>query len=240
MSRKFISGQHQYLRYTGDLGVSGYPVSISMLFRCSGATPLMWWSEDGGSKRVQTDQHADGAMDAYFNGSPSNGYMEPSRKFSLNGWHHQAVVLYSSTSRYTVIDAIWGSGAALNSATIDWHAMSYIELGGNTREPRYGNCEIAEVAIWEAYQLTAAQVRLLSMGFRPDCIGTAPHNYWPLAGTASPEPDIVGSKNLTLYGDSAPAQGAQPVFAIAPPMIDGIVPGIGPEWWPFFLRYLYS
>lgn len=104
----------------------------------------------------------------------------------LNGvqvYFHVVAAPFAATSKYTM----------------------FIDAGNEGSSSHQFLGRLADAAIWNA-GLTASQAAALAAGVRPYRIQRANLvGYWPLEGTASPEPDVINGNNGTLTGTSAAA-----------------------------------
>jgi hypothetical protein len=124
-------------------------------------------------------------------------------------WQHIAGVFASSTSRIAFANGVASSPET--TAAIPT-GLNQILIGNNSGH--YGNGDIAEAAVWNV-ALSALEIATLAAGVSPLLVRpSALVFYAPLSGFGSPEPDIIGRRNLTLT--NAPTAAAHPrLFALS-------------------------
>jgi hypothetical protein len=131
----------------------------------------------------------------YTDATTSTGY-------STGTWHHAAGVWASSTSRAAYIDG--GSKGTDTTSKSPSSAPNSLLIGSienadGSSMLQYMSGIIAQATIWNA-ALTDAEVAVLAAGYSPILI--RPQSlwaYWPLVARTSPEIDVVGGYDLTLY-----------------------------------------
>lgn len=123
---------------------------------------------------------------------------------STGAWHHLAwtydagstandPIMYVDGSSVTVTEVQAPSGTLLTTGTA-------FLIGNRNDGIRHWNGKIAEVAHWNRI-LSAGEIATLgTSGFTPGCIKSGLVAYWPLQGTASPEPELIAAANGTLTG----------------------------------------
>jgi len=88
-----------------------------------------------------------------------------------------------------------GTGSTLATANLSGQTFLFASLASVLY-----NGALGAIALWDE-SLSDSDVALLGAWRRPDLVDpTNLISYWPLAGTASPEPDSVGGLDLTLVG----------------------------------------
>lgn len=125
-----------------------------------------------------------------------------------NAWHHAAVVYSSASARSAYVDG--GSKGSSSGTSVTPTAPVNCTVGASTAGASgYTNGRIAEAAVWNV-GLTDGEVLSLSQGVMPYRVRrSALVAYWPLFGSASPEPDLSGhARNLTLVNAPAAANHA--------------------------------
>ncbi len=134
--------------------------------------------------------------------TPASEQVNTLNSVLINQWQHAAWGEISQTSRWCVLNGdLINKGVNLNSIdfpeSMDETAIG-VEISGTGRNEHFSG-DIAEVAIWDGYELTDAQVIALSRGLKPNQIDPPPTHYWPLRGRLDPEPDVMPSPaNMTL------------------------------------------
>lgn len=119
--------------------------------------------------------------------------------YLVNTWHHAFAVEVSSTNHRILLD---GAGLGISVVDTTPTGIDRISIGrkGDSTPSSYFSGRIAEVAMWNV-ALSDAQALELAGGvpvlrMRPDALV----EYWPCFGVGAPEPDYIGSNNLTVTG----------------------------------------
>ena len=155
---------------------------------------FLWRSWDG------TNAH----LVAQANASSSPGAATTTAADSTGVWHHACAVFASSTSRSIYLD---GTNKITNTTSITPSSGSITGTRIGDSDADCFDGDLAEVAIWNA-ALSDAEVASL---FVSNGVGVYPTDvkvanlvaYWPVLGSSSPEPDDVGSNDLTLFNSPA-------------------------------------
>jgi len=136
----------------------------------------------------------------------------------VDTWFHVAHVCRNDAGTYrhrVVLDGDWANSTEapytrptgldlLTIGALRFNANDFISLNGM----------VAHFAVWDGAVLSQAQVEALAVGADPRTIqSTNLIQYCRIAGSVSPEPDIVGTYDLTLVGSPTRADG---------PTVDGI------------------
>jgi hypothetical protein len=140
--------------------------------------------------------------------------------FSANTWHHACAIGRNATDRSVFID---GGSEGTNAQDKTPANLDRTSIGrtGDSTPTFYMSGRIAEAAVWNV-DLTDDEVVSLAGGVSP--LRVRPESlvaYWPLYGVGSPEPDYIGTYDLTLFsGDSGPVVAdhapVQPPFGFDP------------------------
>lgn len=133
-------------------------------------------------------------------GGSASGKATSGLNVTIGQWGHWCGLFPSVASRTIFFNGIdkqtdaTGLGA-MASLTTFWVAATGLGAASSQRGM------FAEIGVWDAV-LSDADVALLGASkYAPSMV--SPGNlvaYWPLAGVASPEPDVVGGRDLTLTG----------------------------------------
>lgn len=211
MSRLFDDAAQQYLSNANGIATNA-PATLAAWFRSDDTTILqcMIGLFNGGDyfylQAAGTDAQK---IYAAAGDNPNFETAATTAGYNANTWHHACAVFASSTSRSAYLDG--GSKGTnvnfCNPTGLDTtHIGTTWGAGGNHFSGR-----IAEAAIWNV-ALTDDEVLALAGGVSPTRIRPGSiQAYWPLYGTASPEPDYRGTYNMTLnngptQADHAPVQ----------------------------------
>lgn len=140
-------------------------------------------------------------------------------EITANTWHHAFGVWASSTSRTVILDGDVSSKGT-NTNTVDFPTLNNTNIGklaapGDNFD--FFDGRIAEIPAWDV-SLADNEATSLSNGvslyrIRPvDLI-----HHWPLYGRNSPEPDFIGTVDMTL--ENSPSQAdhspGMPNFALS-------------------------
>lgn len=223
MSRNFVRASGDLASYAGAV-VAGMPMTVSAWYYpntlTSGQThALASLSDNAGNEYVYLHVMEDGGsfkvgagQRMVSGGTHANAFSTASP--SVGTWNHAAAVFGSTTSRAAYLD---GANKGTNATNVGAAGSAYTVSGvgafkfsGSTH---HADGRIGEVAWWNVV-LTDDEIEDLAAGVRPALI--RPESlvaYWRIKGNDSPEPDEVGSADLTLVGP--------PLQAPDPPMQDG-------------------
>jgi hypothetical protein len=230
MSRSVTGGSGLY---TASVPVSSNTFTVAGWFYCTSVPSdnrAIWSFGDDTDSNYQAlliRGSQSGALRQYdqvyagFGGDPTGNVM------IANAWQHFAVVGSGNSSRRVVLNGDWANSSA-GTDTFTWYAEQfYLGVAGANEQAQdfFLTGLLAHVAVWNS-ALSQAQVEGLAgpftsgsqsgSGDNPLAVQTANLvAYWPLVGTASPEPDDQGSYDLTLL--SSPTQGASDPTVDAPP-----------------------
>ena len=126
--------------------------------------------------------------------------------WTANTWHHVCGIEASPTDRRAYLDG-GNKGTDATSRTPAGLDRTSIARAGFLPSGFAFSGDLAHVAVWDA-ALTDAEVASLAAGASPLSMRRdSLIAYWPVGGH-SPEPDIVGGLDMTLFG--APAQSEEP------------------------------
>ncbi len=117
---------------------------------------------------------------------------------STGSWQHFAVVANSSTS-YSIFYNGANKATQTTALTMTLSNLNRVRLGERSYDNTLGfDGLLAYMATWDGVALSDSQVlELYTKG--PLLVGSA-NAYWPLTSNSSPEPDDVGSNDLTVNG----------------------------------------
>ncbi len=174
------SGVNQAIAFLGDKDETEH--AWKLLFRLGS---LQWFIQAGGSAAVAT------------------ATLDP----SINVWHHALAVEASTTSRAVYLD---GGNKGTNASTRDVQGADRTAVGreADSVPSREFSGLLAHIAWWNV-ALTDSEVASLGAGVSP--LNIRRDNlvsYVPLNGVHSPETDVVGGVDLTVFG--TPSQGFEP------------------------------
>ncbi len=208
MARSF-NGSSDVASYGTIAGLNGASAaSISAwLYRSSTGTTcglggVAGSSAGGGTNRFSCIWFTDARL--YFSAGQSGtgGYAYAS--LSGTGWRHVTLVFdgsESGTARAKLyIDGTAASVTYLSTPGTALGNVSPFVLGKDASD-RFCGGAVAEVGLWVGTALAAGQCAALGVGVVPPAV-LLPTLYSPLAGRASPEPDLVGGYSGTLTGTS--------------------------------------
>ncbi len=149
-----------------------------------------------------------------------------------NIWHHGYCEEISSTLRRAVLDADFAN-EGVDTTSVVFPAMNVSHIGAAQQLTigRHMDGRIAEVAIWNGYACTNAQILALSKGASPFEIGAPlPTHFWPLWGLNSPEVDLgLGTERLMTLSSASIDPDLDPPFArgrqivMAPSIVDTVI-----------------
>lgn len=142
---------------------------------------------------------------------------------SAAAWHHY-MLTYDRTAQDPYANSKIYIDGSLASATYshagvapdssNWVSdLLYVMSRGGTTE--FGAGRVADLALWNNSLLTATDAVNMAAGYHPNNatkVSVTPTQYWPLLGTASPEPATIGGVALTVSGA---------VFVADPPYAGG-------------------
>lgn len=225
MSRVF-DAVDDYLSYAGAV-ITGTPYTISAWGK-SDATDavtrtLVSIGSDAATDQYLALQRYSASAYVYVKNGATVGEINVTG-LTANNWHHQAFVSSGDASRYSFRDA---TKSTQNTTSVAPNSYGLTRIGGRAQSGGTPNDlwdgKLAHVAVWNI-ALTDAQITLLAKGANP--LDIAPDNlvaYWPLAGTASPEPDDKNNYDMTVNGATADTgdnptlwpQGKLPIYVTA-------------------------
>ena len=173
--------------------------------------------------RIRLDDANDG-QPQFIIGSAGTAVATATAAITAGTWHHVCGVAVSTTDRRCFLD---GGNKGTNTTSKGDPTVTETAIGSRTSTNDFFDGKLAEIAIWNI-ALTDAQVLMLArrvspLSIRPDALV----HYWPLYGVGSPEPDYIGTLNMTLNNtptidDNPPVQptwgydyGWQGLFTVA-------------------------
>ncbi len=210
MARLF-DGVDDYLENT-PAPVTASPFTVAGWFRTSNMDDLqdIWAVSNGGATNKAYRCQANGPETTpvadtfrYNATSGPNSFTDTTTGYSSNVWHHFAAVEASATDRRAFID---GGSKGTSDKDRTPAGIDTTRIGALSTFLFDG--DLAHIAVWNVV-LSDAEIaslyggRISPLRFRRDAL----ISYWAVGGQ-SPEPDIVGGINLTLF--SAPAQSEEP------------------------------
>lgn len=140
-------------------------------------------------------------------------------------WHHAAGVFASDASRIAYVD---GSAAVTDTFSVTPNARDRVAVAAradNSLGTRLDG-RVAEVALWNI-ALSGAEIASIVAGASPISVqASALVGYWPLCGTADPEPDVDGNTGSLVLTGSPPFI-AHPISNILCSVSPGDNPPIG-------------
>lgn len=142
---------------------------------------------------------ASGLIDAHYSSVATGGVISSSATgMTANTWGHAAAVFASATSRTAYRNGVAGTPetTSCTPSTIDTMGVAAQYL--NPSWTGFCNGRIADIGIWNV-ALTVNEIAALARGVSPLRIRRLSLiAYLPLHGFASPEPDFIGARSLTL------------------------------------------
>lgn len=202
MARDLESGSSQYLEYAGAV-LAAEPISVSAWIKpesAATATAVFSLGVNGGVARhtlVHTSLSTIQA--ASTNSGGSGGQSTSAGTAPVGSWTQVGAMFGSSSSRKAVRNGVI---ATENTTALTISGLNRTLLGAryNTTLGAYFDGVVAEVGVWDV-ELTQAEWTALSKGISP--LAVRPANlvaYWPLFGGSSPEPNRLGSGDMTVTG----------------------------------------
>lgn len=127
----------------------------------------------------------------------ASGIAASTTGYTTNQWTHACAVFRSATSRDAYIDG-GSKGSETTSATPAGLDRTSIGVRESLAPAAFFNGDLQEAAIWNV-DLTDAEVALLATGVQPTMVrAESLVAYWPIFGDDSPEPDEIGTFDLTV------------------------------------------
>lgn len=216
MSRE-LNGTSQYMRHTGTQIVAGGQFTVCGWFygpQQSAFKNVFVLGGSGFTPKVSI--LVTGVSPARVYCGYTGGYAAyPSTTCTINNWHHYAFWHDGSDFINCCVDGDWANRNTDGiAATIG--ALQDLTMGEDGGGGDFFQGLLAHPAVWNTL-LTQAQIEGLAGPFSGGVQSGSGNNpqavqagnlvaYWPLVGTASPEPDIIGGFDLTLF--NSPTQGA--------------------------------
>lgn len=148
----------------------------------------------------------------------SSGVSASASGFVADVWQHVAGVWTSFTDRLVYLG---GTAGTTNTTNLDPPTPDTTYVGRLSRlaPTDYAAGKIAVVAVWNI-ALSGADIATLAGGTLPTSVQAANLiAYWPMMSGMSPEPDDIGTLDLTVNGttfdsgDTPPVGGASPVLS---------------------------
>lgn len=202
MARTFVAASSQSLGYVGA-PLTTVPLTLACWFKpasvAGGTNKSLVSLDDGAANEFLLRSVASGGAVA----AVANTGISTTAGTQSNGvWGHAAAVFASSTSRTSYLN---GVAATVDTTNVTPSGINGTHVGRLWAASQFADGDIAEVAIWNV-ALSAADMAALALGISPSMIRPdALVFYAPLIGVGSPEPDLVGRRNLTVTGATAAA-----------------------------------
>jgi hypothetical protein len=213
VSRKFVRANGDFLYQAIGAPVTAYPITLSCWFQTPLADPgsnqviLYVGNRNSGhdSAGIFLDHGASGKISGVTEDTVGAFHTTTSNTIpAANTWYQVIYVLTNTTTRALYVNGV--AAAVDDAATVTLGGTANgVTVGGDIIAAAGANGDfgglIAEAALWNI-SLNTSDVSALAAGFPTYLI--QPLNlksYYPLWGTASPEPDLGGSRfNLTITG----------------------------------------
>jgi hypothetical protein len=211
VARDFTRASSEFLE-ASTTPVTGYPVTLSCWFNADDITGqhVLFGIFDTGATNadaIYLEATGNAAGDPVrATSAQNNGFSSASTStgFSASTWNHAAGVFSSATSRDAYLN---GGGKASNATSRTPSGLSRILVSRfkSNAVDVYSDCQIAEAAIWDV-ALSDEEIASLAKGVSPLLVRPASLVFYaPIFGTQSPEPEIVGARDLTVTGTSKSA-----------------------------------
>jgi hypothetical protein len=201
MSRLFDDATPDYLQSDTAI-VSAAPMTVSAWIRLDdlSSDQVFFWCGDKDDPTEAFTLQFDNSNQIEWRTIDGSGGARASTStgVTIDTWHHIAGTEISTTSRAAWID---GGSKGTNSSTRSPSGTDRTAIGmsRDSSPSRETSGNIAHVAVWDAV-LSDSEIASLAAGVSPLRIRRGSLiAYWPLNGQ-SPEIDVVGSLNLTLFG----------------------------------------
>ena len=186
--------------------VTTYPCTISCWFRSdnSGKNQTLAGLFDntvshGWFAILRIDGAAGDDVDAGARESGGSSFASSTTNYSTDTWHHACGTWVDDNSRSAFIDG-GSKGTNTVGRTPNTPNQFWVGRAGDSSPADTMSGRICEVGLWNIV-LSDDEIAGLGKGAR--VLGTRPQSlkgYWPILGVGSPEPDYIGSNNLTLDG----------------------------------------
>src|SRR5271166_3146503 len=120
-----------------------------------------------------------------------SAFLNGTTQLTLNTWAHLAITCTAGGISQLYLNGVanGSTGGGANNLT------GIVSIGSNGLGTHFFQGCLADAAVWNT-NLSGGQIATLAAGARANTI--LPGNlvgYWPLGGTASPEPDLSGNNN---------------------------------------------
>lgn len=216
MARFFVDTSQQYiLRNSAPVGIA--PMTVACWYKTDELKieALVWIGDKDSSQdfwelRLSTTNVVWSAVDA---SSASATKGTP----SINVWEHACGVEVNNGSRYCYLNGVAGNQNT-GGRTPDAADRVAVGLRADVSPLYYFDGSIAEVGIWNV-ALTAAEVAILGAGYSP--LFVRPQSlvgYWPLIGRTSPEIDLIGKRDLTLFNSPTTSEHPPVIYPATMPV----------------------
>jgi hypothetical protein len=229
MARSLSTAGPDFLSWTADQPLTGYPLTVAGWFNTTNAGALqrpISMQDAGASKLVGFLVGYPGAGQFTTQIAMSTGNVLPtsSGTVTANTWQHGAHVSASSSNHTVYLDG----GNSTNDTTLRGFesGMDRIYLGtANAGAIHNFGGLLAEFGIWDA-ALDADEIAALAKGLSP--LMVRPESllfYAPLQSRASPEIELIGRRELTLTGTTVADHPR--IYTPAGPPFASSVPAVG-------------
>ena len=125
---------------------------------------------------------------------------------SASAWHHILITYDGSSTANDPIIYVDGSSVTVTRSVAPTGSLitgsGAYYIGNENAGIRVWNGRLAEFGVWSRI-LSSGEATTLNGGFTPSCLPSGLVAYWPIQGTASPEPELIAAANGTLTGTAA-------------------------------------
>lgn len=209
MSRAFNGNSANFLSYAGSpISAWTSPATISVWVKTTAVTADMYVvnlgrpaNAEGQAILCRGAQTGDPVSGQSINGGTN--YADTSAGYGSGSWEHLCYTFGGAAGSYAM--KIYLDGASAGTGTGNASSSSVITRVGLRVFGSSGafTGDIAELAIWNL-KLSDAEVVQLASGADPQTVQAGNlQMYCPILGDDSPEPDLVGSYDLTINGTLA-------------------------------------
>jgi hypothetical protein len=209
VSRVFNNNTANFL--SAGSAIASLPFTIAGWFKPADVSTaqVLWSTADtaGDENYHMVQLLANATIEVRSRQGASSGASVTAGTVSVNTWTHVAAVLRANNTRQIYLNgtAATTDATALTPAGLDNFLFGKLQ---RTTSALPFNGKLGQWAFW-ASELSGANITSLAGGDCPDTVGT-PAGWWPLLGTASPEPDDAASYDLTINGTVSADTGDDP------------------------------
>lgn len=203
----YFDGTNDYASYAGSLGsTTGHPLTIcAWVYRMdltASSDTLVQYGVGGGvdTESVQIRSTNTGQAAAWAYDASVQSIAATTETALESAWHHYAGVFAATNSRTAYLD---GNASTTNTGNRTFsNPFDELIVGNNFVSSVDFKGYLAHVAIWNV-ALSAGDIGSLASGADPQTISAANLvAYYPMTNASSPGEDVVGSYDLTLFGNS--------------------------------------